>query len=158
MDQKDFNLAWLATGHPDFENWIDDYVTKNELGPYLKRPGWLNREDLLPILRDQDVLLFPSRWPEPLARMMMEGLASGLALVSTTTGGSQEILINGENCLTFQAGDAYGMARQLSRILDEPKQLLSLGKAGQETARTQLTFDRMLNELESFCTGVLLGD
>lgn len=153
----EFYLSLVGKGHPDFESWIDEYVEKNSLGPYLKRLGWLKREDLLPMLADHDILLFPSRWQEPLARMMMEGLASGLALISTTTGGSKEILIDGENCLTFEAGDSRGLAIQVTRLLDDPELLTSLGLAGQEMARTKLTFQRMVNELELFCIDSVTG-
>ena len=107
------------------------------------------------LLKGFDVLAFPSTWQEPLARMMMEGLAAGLALVSTTTGGTGEVLVNGRNSLTFEAGDETGLAGQLARLLDEPSLIAELAQNGVATAETRFSFERMVDELESFVAELL---
>jgi len=42
-------------------------------------------------------------------------MAAGLVLVATLTGGTKEILVDGENGLAFQPEDALGLAAQLRR-------------------------------------------
>jgi glycosyltransferase involved in cell wall biosynthesis len=102
------------------------------------------------ILRAYDVLLFTSAWEEPLARVMMEGMAAGLALISTTTGGSGEAVKDNMNGLAFEVGNADDLAHQIERLLTEPELLQRLARAGQQTAITRFNLTRMVDELEQF--------
>ena len=81
---------------------------------------------------------------------MMEGLASGLALVSTTTGGTGEVLVDGYNSLTFEAGDDAGLARQLGRLVEDPALIRALASEGVKTAGELFDFERMVDDLEGF--------
>jgi glycosyltransferase involved in cell wall biosynthesis len=149
-DPADVNLTIVGSGHPDFVEYLQHFVREQGIESYVTFHGRVQKYDMPQILHEFDVLLFPSTWEEPLARTMMEGLAAGLTLVSTTTGGSKEILEHGQNCLTFQAGDAEDLAQQLERLLTEPLLGRQLAQAGQQTALDRLAFDRMVDELELF--------
>ena len=48
-----------------------------------------NIDDLMP---DLDVLVQPSRWEEPFGRTLIEGMAAGVCVVASNTGGMPEIL------------------------------------------------------------------
>ena len=144
------HLTVVGRGHPAFEAELRQYVSAHQLAQHVEFRGWVPKDQMPRLIRDFDGLLFTSRWQEPLARMMMGGLAAGLILVSTTTGGSQEFLEHGRNSLTFQAGDAAGLAEQIERLLREPELGRTLALAGQRTALEKFDFKRMVEELEAF--------
>lgn len=146
------HLTVVGRGHPAFEAELRAYVSAHQLEQHVAFRGWVPKEQMPQLIRDFDVLLFTSRWQEPLARMMMEGMAAGLILVSTTTGGSQEFLVHGHNSLTFKAGDAADLAAQIERLLREPQLGRQLALAGQRTALDKFDFKRMVEELESFAS------
>ncbi len=148
-------VSIVGSGHPDLVQAMHDFVQQNGLAEHVHFRGRVGKDQMPTVLQAHDVLLFSSAWEEPLARMMMEGMASGLVLVSTTTGGSKEILQHGHNCLTFEAGDAQGLACQVQRLLSEPDLAAKLATAGRHTAETQLDFQRMADELEAFCAELL---
>ncbi len=54
---------------------------------------WLDRRpDVVSLLQAADVTVLPSRWPEPLARGLLEALGCGIPVVATRVGGSPEVL------------------------------------------------------------------
>lgn len=143
-------LTIVGSGHPDFIQYLHDFVEEHRLQEYITFRNWIDKTHIPQLMREFDVMLFPSVWGEPLARTMLQGMASGLTLVSTTTGGSGEILEHDRNSLTFQAGDAADLARQIERLLVEPGLADALAAAGQQTARNTLSFDRMVAEMDLF--------
>jgi glycosyltransferase involved in cell wall biosynthesis len=84
--------------------------------PLLLR-GWAEREDVLRILARATALVFPSLWPEPLSRVLLEALALGVPIAAMETGGTAEILAPGGGLL---AHDTAGLAEALARIVSEP--------------------------------------
>jgi len=72
--------------------------------------GWAAREDVLRTMARATALVFPSLWPEPLSRVLLEALALGAPAAAVDTGGTREILEDGESGLvvpgTVELGDA----------------------------------------------------
>ncbi len=145
-----FHVGLAGAGHPAFESWARAYAEEAGLQPYVSFLGRFEHAKMPALLRGFDALAFPSTWQEPLARIMMEGLAAGLALVSTTTGGTGEVLEDGKNSLTFEAGEEEALARQMERLLTEPGLMHRLGRAGVATAEMLFGFERMVDDLEAF--------
>jgi len=54
--------------------------------------GWAEREDVLRCLARATVLVFPSVWPEPMSRVLLEALALGTPVAAMATGGTRELL------------------------------------------------------------------
>lgn len=87
-----------------------------EAGVPLLLRGWAEREDVLRILARATALVFPSLWPEPLSRVLLEALALGVPIAAMETGGTSEILSPGGGLLV---PDAEGLADALARIVGE---------------------------------------
>jgi glycosyltransferase involved in cell wall biosynthesis len=77
--------------------------------PLLMR-GWAHRDDVLRALARATVLVFPSLWPEPLSRVLLEALALGVPLAAMDTGGTREIVGAGEAGLVVADAAALGDA------------------------------------------------
>jgi len=144
------HLTIIGTGSARFVDYLKEMVQEQQLTSYVTFSGWVARDTMPHRLRNFDVMLFTSSWQEPLARSMMEGMAAGLALVSTTTGGSVEFLQHGVNALTFAAGDPDDLAAQIERLLQEPGLVDRIATGGQETALAHFDFNRMADEVEAF--------
>lgn len=111
--------------------------------------GAVPRHQMPQVLADHDVLVFPSVWQEPLARMVQEAMACGLVVIGTTTGGTEELLVEGETGLTFEAEDAAGLARQMARLVEQPDLFGRLARAARKAVEERFTLGRMIDELES---------
>ena len=153
LDQ--ITLTIVGSGHPDYEARLRNLV--KEAHPILKERvhflGRVPRKEMPDLLQKFDVLLFPSIWEEPLARMTQEAMASGLLVVGTLTGGTGELLVEGETGLTFEPEDAKSLARRIEQLRAEPELVAKLVQNAREKVVRQFDIRRMIDEIESYLEG-----
>jgi glycosyltransferase involved in cell wall biosynthesis len=69
----------------------------HSLGLDFRFCDWLDNDAVLLLMSRARALMFPSAWQEPLSRVLLEGCASGAAIVALDTGGTHDILVHGES-------------------------------------------------------------
>ena len=143
-------LTLVGSGHPDYEAFLRDLVESERLHDYVTFHEPVSKDKIPAIFRQFDVLIFPSIYEEPLARITQEAMASGLVVVGTTTGGTKEILRDGETGFTFAPEDADGLAQQVTRLITDPDLRCRLAEAGRQTVLENFTLDKMVNEIEAY--------
>ena len=151
MQQLDspVSLSILGAGDPDYTAALQATVAQAGMGDRVRFLGTAQRAEVPQVLAQHDVLLFPSEWDEPFARSVLEAMAAGLAVIGTTTGGTGEILVEGETGLTFGAGDAGQLAGQIQRLVDDPALRQRLARSARQIVRQYYTLERMVGELEA---------
>ncbi len=142
-------LDILGAGDPDYVTELEAMIGQGGMQDRVHFLGAAKRSQVPQVLAQHDVLLFPSEWDEPFARSVLEAMAAGLVVIGTTTGGTGEILVEGETGLTFPAGDAEQLAAQIRRLVDDPVLCRRLGDSGCRTVREYYTLGRMVDELEA---------
>jgi glycogen(starch) synthase len=147
------SLTLVGSGHPNYEAILRDLVKRERLAEHVTFQGQVSKDNMPGLLQQFDVLVFPSIYEEPLARVTQEAMASGLVVVGTTTGGTPEILQDGETGLTFAPEDALGLAQQVTRLMRDPDLACHLADAGRQTVLEHFTLERMVNEIESYLLG-----
>lgn len=80
--------------------------------------GWAHRDDVLRAMARATALVFPSLWPEPLSRVLLEGLALGTPVAAMDTGGTREIVTDGEDGLLV--GTASELGGAVERLVHDP--------------------------------------
>ena len=151
-------LTLVGSGHPDYEAFLRDLVERERLHDYVKFLQPVSKEKMTAILQQFDVLIFPSIYEEPLARITQEAMASGLVVVGTTTGGTKEILRDGETGLTFAPEDADGLAEQVTRLSRDPDLCSLLAQAGRRAVLENFTLDKMVREIEVYLNDCLVSN
>jgi glycogen(starch) synthase len=144
------SLTLVGSGHPDYEAFLHDLVKRNGLGRHVTFHGLVAKDEMPAILQQFDVLIFPSIYEEPLARITQEAMAAGLVVIGTTTGGTREILTDGETGLTFAPEDAAGLAENIARLVGDPDLGCQLARNGRQTVLDHFTLDRMVDEIEAY--------
>jgi glycosyltransferase involved in cell wall biosynthesis len=71
------------------------------------------------LLNAHQVLVVPSRWPEPFGIVALEGLASGCVVVASAAGGLTAVV--GRCGLTFALGDQTELTDAIERVLTRPQ-------------------------------------
>jgi len=153
-ERKRVRLTILGKGHKQYEERLRSLVSQYQLSDLIEFHAPIPRPELPEFLGRFDVLLLPSIWSEPLARIMQEGLACGMVVVGSATGGTAETIVHGENGLLFQAGDAAGLAEQVKRLLDDPALRRLLAVEGRRTAEACFDINTLVSELESYLAKV----
>jgi glycogen synthase len=143
-------LTIVGSGHPDYEAYLHDLIERERLHEFVTFHRPVSKDEMPTLLQQFDVLIFPSIYEEPLARMTQEAMASGLVVVGTTTGGTKEILRDGETGFTFAPEDADGLAEQVTRLISDPDLCCRLAQAGRQTVLENFTLDKMVKEIEAY--------
>jgi glycosyltransferase involved in cell wall biosynthesis len=151
------SLDILGAGHPQYGLHLHQLVRDLELADVVSFHRPISRSELPGFLAGFDVLVMPSVWEEPQARISQEAMAAGLVLVATPTGGTKEILVHGENGLAFQPEDAEGLALHLRRVAENMDLRHRLTRAGWRTVAERFTISRMVDQLETYLANVAAG-
>jgi glycogen synthase len=147
-------LTILGNGRSDYEAQLHKLVTTHNIEEYVKFEKWVSRDKIPQKLKQYDVYLFTSIWPEPMARSVMEAMAAGLLVIASRVGGQVEMLEDGQNALTFPAEDAMCLADHIATLLDKPSLRISLANEGQRTVLERFTLTRMVDEIEDYLKNV----
>ena len=100
--------------------------------------GWLDPQEVAAQLDRADVLALPSHFEgQPLA--LLEGMARGLALVSTQVGGIPDLIEDGVSGRLVPPGDTPALTAALDEVLNDPDARQRLGQAAY--ARAQARYD-----------------
>jgi glycosyltransferase involved in cell wall biosynthesis len=146
-------LDLAGSGDHTYEAELRAIVRQLRLDAQVSFLGRVSKAELPHTFARYEALVFPSEWAEPLARAPMEALASGLVVIGTQTGGTNEILKNDVTGLSFAAGDALGLSAQIDRLLNNPALGERLARNGRQWVEARFSFVRMVDEIET-----LLGD
>lgn len=145
-----------APSHPwDYAAKLQVKVEAEGLGDYVRFLGMVVHDALPEVYRQHHVLVFPSTINEGLPVTLLEAMATGLTVVGTTTGGSNEILENEVNALTFAPGDAMGLADRLLRLLHDVTLSRSLAAAGQQLVRAKFGIESVVAQTEDYLRDVI---
>lgn len=72
-----------------------------------------------------DYLVVPSKWAEPLGRVVLEAYAHGIPVLGSEAGGIPEIIKSGVTGLTFQPHSSADLLDKIQQIQEIPHQQLS---------------------------------
>jgi L-malate glycosyltransferase len=148
----------VVVGAPLFNRSDEEYQAKlvetaRQLG-IADRVRFLGpRKDVAAIYQALDVLVVNS-WAEPFALVVLEGMASGTAMVATAVGGTPEMIEHGEQGWLVKAGDEAGLAEAVTTLLARPELRAHFSEQGRRQARVRFSFAHYIRRLEDFYRGV----
>jgi glycosyltransferase involved in cell wall biosynthesis len=70
--------------------------------------------------------------------------------MATRTGGTPEIIQDGENGLLFTPHDPEDLAMKIARLGDDPESRRRIASAGRQTILERFTITRMMDEFEAY--------
>lgn len=126
-----------------FGEYVGELVQAvRDQGIDVRQRGHVVRRDIGDALRDAHIHVVPSRWDEPCALTLLEGMATGLAVVGTATGGTPEVLGRAGHLVPRE--DPQALADVLGHLLDIPEEIERSGRAGRARA-LEMTWLRTWN-------------
>ena len=147
---ENIELTIVGDGDADYVERLHQLVDEKKVASYVDLLPARPKEMLPSIYHCSDIFLFTSIWAEPFGRVIVEAMASGLAVVGTSVGGSAEILVEDENALLFIPDDPASLSRQLKRLIELPELRERLASSGCKTAVQKFDIRRMTEEIESY--------
>ena len=163
----DLLVAWRGIGHdrkllvlvgPDMTgNSMDvgpaarQYVSDNGLSGQVTFHG--ESTDVARLLRGVDAYVQPSRY-EAFSNSLIEAMATGLPVVASSVGGMLDCVADNENGLLARPEHPVDLARQLSRLLEDPRLRADLGARARATAVEQFSESVIFSRFVALFTAV----
>ncbi|MCW5876562.1 MAG: glycosyltransferase family 1 protein [Anaerolineales bacterium] len=107
--------------------------------------GQLRDEELAGAYASADIFTYTGAH-ETFGNVVLEAMASGLAVAAPAGGGLLDFAKHGRNALLFRPGDSQDLSKVITQLRSDPQLAGRLAAAGRETARSR-TWQRALDGL-----------
>jgi glycosyltransferase involved in cell wall biosynthesis len=104
------------------------------------------RSDVADLLAASDVSVLTSAY-EGLSNSLMEAMCAGVAVVSTSYAGVEQLVTDGHDGCLVPRGDAQALSHCLCRLLGDPGERERLGRNALRTIQTRYGIDAMASGL-----------
>ena len=112
------------------------------------------RDDVPALMRGLDLLVVNSH-TEAFALTVLEGLATGTAILATAVDGTPEMISHGENGWLVPARDQQRLAEAMLMLLGDQNLREKLGSNGRRDAIARFSAERFATDIHSFYRGIL---
>lgn len=85
--------------------------------------GQLSHDQVIDLMKEAQVLIFPSIWYEGLPMVIAEAFAVGLPVIASNLGAMASLIEPHRTGLHFPSGSAGGLVQQVEWVLDHPAEL-----------------------------------
>lgn len=113
--------------------------------------AFVDRERLPGLIRRADILVVPSRWPDPGTLTVGEGMASGLPVIAARSGGIPELL--GDAGILFDPAQPSELAAAVAQLAADPRLRSDYAAASLARARSRdwsWSWSRLASVLDEF--------
>lgn len=139
-------VTFVISGRGPEEERLRTRIAEQGVQTRVRMLGY--REDLLNVFHSLDLFVIPSVEGDTIPQVLMQALAVGLPVVSTTVGSIPDVVRNGETGYVVPPRDAAALALRIGELLDAPALRRRMGEAGRALVERSYSLDRMLDELE----------
>jgi glycosyltransferase involved in cell wall biosynthesis len=140
----------IAGDAPPGEEW-----RTADLGQRLADAGLEGRVRTLGFVADgaaiadaADIVVVPSRWPDPFPTVVLEAMRAGTAVIASDHGGAPEMIADGVSGILVPPGDVVALADAIGRLIDAPEERARIGSAGRERVASRFTLQAMVDGVE----------
>ncbi len=140
-------LRIYGKGDAKYTAELEAFVAKYQLRVTFHSAG---AAEMPAVYSAHDGLIFTSEWEEPFALTPLEAMASGLPVIGTMKGGSQELFRHGQNALTYEAGDAGELGRRIVELDSDPTLRARLAATGHAEVRAKYAEPVIIDQIEQF--------
>jgi glycosyltransferase involved in cell wall biosynthesis len=98
-------LPLVVAGDGPLRGWLEEEARAANLD--FRFYAWVDNDAVLRLMHRARVLVFPSAWQEPLSRVLLEGCAAGASIVAIDTGGTSDIVVDGESGWLAQDSERF---------------------------------------------------
>ena len=149
----DAELLIVGTGNKRFRNSLMQQIKYLNLEERVIFHGYA--ENPLPLIHAADVILMCSRF-EAFGRVTVETMLAGKPIIATASGGTRELIKNGETGLLYKPGDHNELAKKIQHLYENPKESAKLGTAALIWAEGRFGRERYAKEMLNLLNNVLI--
>jgi colanic acid/amylovoran biosynthesis glycosyltransferase len=140
-------FKWKIVGDGPLKEEMLYHIHALQLQDCVELVGKKNRDEILELYNNTDVFLLPSVY-EGIANVCLEAMSMELPVVSTKSGGMEEVIVHGENGLLCEVYDVDSIAENVKWLTQNPGLLKGLGVNARKTIIERFTISRQVDVFE----------
>lgn len=141
-----------ALENPPYQEALTARIAERGLAARIRFTGW--QPNVQETMRAMDTIVVGTTTPEPASLALMEAMAVGTPLVATRTGGTPEIVSDGETGLLYEPGQSEQLSDRVIRLLTDPDLSRALAKAGRARVEARFGLPRHIAAVMELYRGV----
>ncbi len=147
-----------VVGHGPMRAELEQMIRERNVGDVFVLAGPQPQDEVARMMAEATLFVLPSiiasdGQMEGIPVALMEAMASGRAVVSTSISGIPELVEHGINGLLVKPGDAEELANAMRTLLSDPHRAKEMGVRGQQKVRAEFTIQdcvaQLVQQLES---------
>jgi len=139
---------WKIVGDGPLEEEMLYHIHALQLSDCVKLLGKKNRDEILELYNNADVFLLPSVY-EGIANVCLEAMSMQLPVLSTKSGGMEEVIVHRQNGLLCEVYDVDSITENIKWITQNRGLLPELGVQARKTILENFTLRRQADVFES---------
>lgn len=129
---QNYEVLLVGTGKDEYEKILKEYVLEHKLVQQVQFMGYCT--NVPEILQSCDIGIVASE-QEAFGRVTVEYMFSKLPVIGTNSGGTPEIIIDGEQGILYKPHDEQELAKCMMSFLDEPVKIRDYGQNAYNRAK-----------------------
>jgi glycosyltransferase involved in cell wall biosynthesis len=150
------DATFIIVGEGPEEQPIRSRIEQLGLSDRIRMLGF--RKDLLNVFRSLDVFAIPSVEGDTIPQVLMQALALGIPVVSTTVGSIPDVVIDGETGFVVPPRDASVLADRIETLLVDAGLRTRMGVQGRSLVESTYSIAKMLDRMEAVYQSLLQYD
>lgn len=140
-------LRFVMAGDGELEK-VRELARSLKVEHALVLPGWIDGDEKDAALARADIFVLPSYF-EGLPVGVLEAMAAGVPIVSTTVGGIPDIVQTEKHALLVEPGDVPALSEAIVRLAGDGALRVALREAAFDHARAHFSDKQVLSKLEA---------
>lgn len=128
LHRKGIKISLMIAGVGDDLTEAKSLSAKHGLDDIVEFTGFVAGDDKIRAYRSSDILLFPTYWNEGFPYVVLEAMAAGLPIVTTTHGVMPHLLRDGVNGYLAEPRNPEALAEKIEKFVVHPELRIEIGK------------------------------
>lgn len=141
------NVSLTLVGQGETKEYmqkVKDYIAEYQLGQIVTVKE--HTDDLLSLRREHDIGLTCSQ-REAFGRVTVENMMAGLLVIGANSGGTPEIITDGENGYLYEVDDHNSLSDVIKKAVDNVSESRAVAKRGYEHSISKYSIKRVVDEV-----------
>ena len=140
------NIKLIITGDGEEKENLQNMIIKLKLNNNIEFTG--RKDDVIPILDETDIFIYPTVWEEGFGISVIEAMARGCIPITFNTGGLKEIITNNINGILVKDINVDSLAKAIERVINLPKEEKEKMREEAKKRAKDFKIDKTINDIE----------
>lgn len=137
----------FGRGDESFINEIKNIINQENILEKVQWMGFLTDNNL--IYNQIDLLVAPTKTPEPFGMISIEAQSFGIPVIATNSGGFKENILNGITGFLFEAADLDSLAKKIETCSLNKEMMTRFSKEGKLNVENNFNYFKMIDKIKN---------